>query len=567
MTLEKELPSILRGFAQYLVQTQHLSSEQCHTIRSQAISHQISFISELIQSHSLPEDIIAITIAEFFELNTADLSQYQHSHWKNNWLKLPVVQESLGFPLRENEHTITFAIFDPTLPQLKDLNFFTGKNSEFAIVEATRLRNFIENLSQKELNQALKSLSLSDVDSYVLNASMSLTESTLNAPVVRAIDKIIHDALHQQASDIHFEPCEHQYRVRFRRDGILCTVSELPIKLAPIITARLKILANLDISERRLPQDGRFHRQFSGQREIDFRLNTCPSLHGEKIVIRLLEAKRDQLRVESLGLNETQQSLFLNKLNQAQGMILVTGPTGSGKTTSLYAGLNHLNTQEKNISTVEDPIEIQLPGINQVQINPKTGLTFATALRAFLRQDPDIMMVGEIRDLETAEIAIQAAHTGHLVLSTLHTNSATETIIRLINMGIAVYNIASSVSLIIAQRLVRRLCQHCKKLDSIPIPSLIEAGFNRSELEHLQIFTANNNSCVHCELGYRGRIALFEVLPISEKMAQLMMEGCNAQILAHQGQSEKITNLRQAGLDKIREGQTSLSELNRICSG
>lgn len=567
MSLEKKSIPILRGFAQHLVQTQHLTSEQCHTIHSQALSHQLSFISELIQSQFLQEDIIAMSIAEFFELKMADLSQFQHSHCSKDWLKLALVQESQGFPFCENEQSITFAVFDPTLPLLNDLRFFTGKNIELVIVEATKLRILIESFSQKDLNQALKKLTLIDVDSHLLNSPMSLTESTLNAPVVRVIDKIIDDAIHQQASDIHFEPSAERYCVRFRRDGILSMISELPIKLSPIITARLKILANLDISERRLPQDGRFHRQFSGQRKIDFRLNTCPTLHGEKIVIRILESKQNYLCIESLGLNESQKSLFLKKLNQPQGMILVTGPTGSGKTTSLYAGLNHLNNQEKNISTVEDPIEIQVSGINQVQINLKTGLTFAMALRAFLRQDPDIMMVGEIRDLETAEIAIKASQTGHLVLSTLHTNNAAETIIRLINMGIAPYNIASSVTLIIAQRLLRQLCPHCKKRDTIPIPALIEAGFDELELQDLHIFSANDKSCRHCENGYRGRIALFEVLPISERMAQLMMGDCNAQALAHQAQREKIPNLRQSGLEKIREGLTSLSELNRICPG
>lgn len=376
---------------------------------------------------------------------------------------------------------------------------------------------------------------------------MNLNIETLDAPIVGFINELLNDAIAKNASDIHFEPFKENYRIRFRCDGILTTVSHSPIQLAPMITSRIKILSNLDISERRVPQDGRFSYYFSPIQSVDFRVSTCPTLHGEKIVLRLLESNKQLLSIDSLGMSSEQIDLYRKALNQTQGLILVTGPTGSGKTMTLYSGLSLLNTKEKNICSVEDPIEIQLPGINQVQVNIKTGLTFSTALRAFLRQDPDVIMVGEIRDRETADIAINASLTGHLVLSTLHTNSASECLVRLSNMGVPAYNIASSLSLIIGQRLVRCLCPYCK-----------------NPIKNLKIYEPSEGTCPHCNNGYQGRMGIFEVLLPSANMKEMISKKESAFKINQQAHREKIPNLRQSGLECVRSGLTSLSELNRI---
>ncbi len=370
-----------------------------------------------------------------------------------------------------------------------------------------------------------------------------------DVPIISLLNQILNDAILRKASDIHFEPYENDLRIRCRYDGLLSTVSNLSIHLAQMITTRIKILSNLDISERRTPQDGRFSYQFSSTKIVDIRVNTCPTHYGEKIVLRLLESQKELLSLDYLGLSPKQIELYRKALFRPQGLILVTGPTGSGKTMTLYSGLSELNTDEKNLCTVEDPIEIQLPGINQVPVNLKTGLSFPTALRAFLRQDPDIIMVGEIRDHETADIAINASLTGHLVLSTLHTNSATEALIRLSNLGIPSYNIASSISLIISQRLVRTLCCYCK----IPI-------------KNLQFYDPGNGNCEHCHNGYVGRIGIFEVMPLSIQLRELISKKESVVKLNHQAFREKIPNLRQSGLDAIRSGITSLSEINRVIS-
>jgi type IV pilus assembly protein PilB len=383
-----------------------------------------------------------------------------------------------------------------------------------------------------------------------------------DAPVVRFVNKILLDAINGGASDIHFEPFEHYYRVRVRRDGVLTEVATPPVSLNRRIAARLKVMARLDISERRVPQDGRLKMKLSKNRAIDFRVNTCPTLFGEKVVMRILDPSSAKLGIDALGYEENQKQLYMDALAQPQGMILVTGPTGSGKTVSLYTGLNILNTEDRNISTAEDPAEINLPGVNQVNVDPKVGLNFADALRAFLRQDPDIIMVGEIRDLETAEIAIKAAQTGHLVLSTLHTNDAPQTLSRLMNMGVAPYNIASTVSLIIAQRLARRLCANCKKPVNIPREALIDEGFKPDEISSLKIF--GPVGCDQCHEGYKGRVGIYQVMPMSDEMQRIILEGGNVMQLADQAQKEGINDLRQSGLLKVKQGVTSLEEVNRV---
>ena len=385
-----------------------------------------------------------------------------------------------------------------------------------------------------------------------------------DAPIVVYINKILLDAIKKGASDLHFEPYEKSYRIRFRVDGILTEVAKPPISLASRMAARLKVMSKLDIAERRIPQDGRIKLALSRKKSIDFRVSTLPTMWGEKIVMRILDSSSAMLGIDMLGYEPAQKEIYMEALAQPQGMILVTGPTGSGKTVSLYTGLNILNTQERNISTAEDPVEINLEGINQVQINVRAGLTFPSALRSFLRQDPDIVMVGEIRDLETAEIAIKAAQTGHLVLSTLHTNSAAETLTRLLNMGVPSYNVASSVSIIIAQRLARRLCMQCKTEEEVPAQELINQGFPADNINEIKLFKPVG--CEHCTGGYKGRVGIYEVIKISSKVASIIMEGGNSLDIATQCQKEGFNNLRQSGIQKAMQGVTSLEEINRVTS-
>ncbi|MGL4834147.1 MAG: type IV-A pilus assembly ATPase PilB, partial [Shewanella sp.] len=393
----------------------------------------------------------------------------------------------------------------------------------------------------------------------------SPTDGSEDAPIVIYINKILTDAIRKGASDLHFEPYEKRYRIRFRIDGILHEVSEPPISLAGRLSARLKVMSKLDIAERRLPQDGRIKMKLSRTKSIDFRVSSLPTLWGEKIVMRILDSSSAQLGIEKLGYEPDQEKLYLDMLAKPQGMILVTGPTGSGKTVSLYTGLNILNTAERNISTAEDPVEINLEGVNQVHINLKAGLTFASALRSFLRQDPDVVMVGEIRDLETAEIAIKAAQTGHLVLSTLHTNSAAETLTRLINMGVPGYNIASSVNLIIAQRLARRLCPVCKQVEDIPQDELLRLGFTDAQIS--KGFKAYKPvGCDLCSGGYKGRVGIYEVMKMSDEIARAIMEGGNSLQMAELAKSQGMRDLRESGLLKVIQGVTSITEVNRVTS-
>jgi type IV pilus assembly protein PilB len=384
-----------------------------------------------------------------------------------------------------------------------------------------------------------------------------------DAPIVRFVNKIMVDAIKKGASDIHFEPYEKAYRVRLRVDGVLKETAAPPVQLAGKLAARVKVMARLDIAERRIPQDGRIKLKLTKTRSVDFRISTCPTLFGEKIVMRILDPSSATLGIDALGYEAAQREIYLKYLAKPQGMILVTGPTGSGKTVSLYTGLNILNTEDTNISTAEDPAEIILQGVNQVNVNPKVGLTFASALRAFLRQDPDVIMVGEIRDLETAEIAIKAAQTGHLVLSTLHTNDAPQTLTRLVDMGVKPYAIATSVSLIIAQRLARRLCNQCKTPVDVPRDALIKEGFAPAEVQSgLRIYAAKG--CPSCTDGYKGRVGIYQVMPVTDAIGRVIMEGGNAISISDQARREGVWDLRAAGLNKVKEGMTSLAEINRV---
>jgi len=464
------------------------------------------------------------------------------------------------------------AVGDPTnLQALDEIKFQTTLRIEAVVVEQdkldarvgraieavdTTMSSFDEG-NDFDLENLEVSAGDEDVGADVTNSDID------DAPIVRFVNKVMVDAIKKGASDIHFEPYEKHFRIRLRQDGVLTEIARPPVMLAGRIAARLKVMARLDIAERRIPQDGRIKMKLSKNRAIDFRVNTCPTLFGEKVVCRLLDPSSAQLGIDALGYEEEQKRLYTENLAKPYGMILVTGPTGSGKTVSLYTGLNILNTADRNISTAEDPVEINVAGINQVNVNPKVGLTFAAALRAFLRQDPDIIMVGEIRDLETAEIAIKAAQTGHLVLSTLHTNDAPKTLTRLVDMGVKPYAIASSVSLIIAQRLARRLCTHCRELMDIPAEALRKEGFSQSEIDAgLTIF--GPKGCSQCTGGYRGRVGIYQVMPVTENIGRIIMEGGNAMQIADAAKRNGVADLRQSALKKVKDGLTSLEEINRV---
>jgi type IV pilus assembly protein PilB len=476
-------------------------------------------------------------------------------------------------PILQRGKRLFIAVCDPTnLQALDEIKFQTTLRIEPIVVEQDKLEarvgRAIEAVDTSMSNLGeddgfdLENLEVTGGDEEAAAGDVG-TSDIDDAPIVRFVNKVMVDAIKKGASDIHFEPYEKHFRIRLRQDGVLTEIARPPVALAMKVAARLKVMARLDIAERRIPQDGRIKMKLSKNRAIDFRVNTCPTLFGEKVVCRLLDPSSAQLGIDALGYEEEQKKLYLANLAKPYGMILVTGPTGSGKTVSLYTGLNILNTADRNISTAEDPAEINVPGINQVNVNPKVGLTFAAALRAFLRQDPDVIMVGEIRDLETAEIAIKAAQTGHLVLSTLHTNDAPKTLTRLVDMGVKPYAIASSVSLIIAQRLARRLCPNCKEPVEIPAEALLKEGFTPADVEAgITIFHAKG--CSQCTGGYKGRLGIYQVMTCSEAIGRIIMEGGNAMQIADQAKAEGVADLRQSGLKKVKDGLTSLEEINRV---
>jgi type IV pilus assembly protein PilB len=459
---------------------------------------------------------------------------------------------------------------DPTNHQgLDEIKFHSGLTTNAVVVEDDKLSRLIEKALDAQ-NETFAKLLDTDLEKLDVEGGEDITfgpqetsSDVDEAPVVRFVHKVLLDAINQKASDIHFEPYERNYRIRFRQDGLLHEVLAPPINIASRLAARIKVMARLNTAERRVPQDGRLKMMLSKSRTIDFRVNTCPTLYGEKVVLRILDPASSQIGLESLGMEPEQMSHFRRAIEKPYGMILVTGPTGSGKTVTLYSALQMLNKPDVNISTCEDPVEIQVAGINQVNINPKTGLEFADALRAFLRQDPDIIMVGEIRDLETAEIAVKAAQTGHLVLSTLHTNDAPQSLTRLANMGVPPYNVASSVLLIMAQRLARKLCPNCKRPDDVPKEALLEEGFTEDDID-AGLMVYKPVGCPLCTKGYKGRTGIFQVMPVSEDIGRLIMEGGNSIQLAEQGRREGVSDLRASGLRKVKAGTTSLDEINRV---
>jgi type IV pilus assembly protein PilB len=560
---------VLNGLARKLVNDGHLPEADAQKAQEQAEKKKTSLVSYLVDHNLADGKKIASAAAEEFGFPLFDLEAIE---LETDIIKLvdeKLVRKHHALPLYKRGNRLFVAISDPTnLAALDEIKFHVGATTEAVLVEEDKLKATIERAmaaSDTSLSDLSDSTDLDDLDiggEEEDSGADAGDADTDDAPVVRFVNKVLLDAINSGASDIHFEPYEKTYRVRYRRDGVLKEVATPPVALNRRISARVKVLARLDISERRVPQDGRMKMKLSKNRAIDFRVNTCPTLFGEKIVLRILDPSSAQLGIDALGYEEDQKELYLKALAEPQGMILVTGPTGSGKTVSLYTGLNILNTEDRNISTAEDPAEINLPGVNQVNVDNKVGLTFSSALKAFLRQDPDVIMVGEIRDIETGEIAIKAAQTGHLVLSTLHTNDAPQTLSRMINMGIAPFNIASSVSLIIAQRLARRLCNNCKKPADIPKQALLEEGFKEEDLPGLKVYKPEG--CDQCDKGYKGRVGIYQVMPISEEMSRIIMAEGNAIQLADQAQKEGINDLRQSGLLKVKQGVTSLEEVNRV---
>lgn len=560
----KNLPSLLKK----LVADKKLTAEVAVKAVKEAEERGLSVSTHLAQRRLVDEVVLANYNSKEFGLSFVDLHSIDIPLDVQVLLPKDMMRKSQLFPLYRTGKALTVAVADPFfLSHLSDVRFATELIPEPVIVEYSKLQRLINpDSSDDSINSGMSISSDAAAQDMVIETDdleSEEEEDDSGVDVTQFLNELLLHAINKKVSDIHIEPYEKILRVRFRLDGILQVVSMPPKSLSRRMTSRIKVMAQLNSSERRIPQDGRIHFRVGDDKHIDFRVNTLPTLYGEKIVMRILDSDTAALGVDVLGFDKKQKESFLSALDKPDGMILVTGPTGSGKTVTLYAGLNILNTSERNISTAEDPAEIQVPGVNQVNVNNKVGLTFASALRAFLRQDPDIIMVGEIRDLETAEISVKAAQTGHLLLSTLHTNSAPETLTRLINMGVPAFNIASAVHLIVAQRLARRLCKTCKSVISdVPKQALIQLGFDEKEMDSIEIFEPVG--CGDCTNGYRGRVGIYQVMPISGEMQTMIMNDANALELASQAKKENIKDLRQSALQKVREGITSLAELERV---
>jgi type IV pilus assembly protein PilB len=559
----------LSGLARRLITDGLLSEEEALSAQKHAKKANQPFVSYLVRNKILNSHDIALVASQEFGVPLFDIDAMSMDVSATSLIKESLIRKHHALPLYQRGNRLHVAMSDPTnLQALDEYQFSTGMNTFAVLVEEQKLTAAIERALDQS-NEKFDDFGGADLDDIDLGPDDTADRKEPNTsdvdetPIVRFINGILTHAIKSGASDIHFEPYEKKYRVRIRIDGILQEAQSAPVNLSGRIAARLKVLSRLNIAERRVPQDGRMRLKLSATKTIDFRVNTCPTLFGEKIVLRILDPTSAQLGIDVLGYEPDQKKIFMEAMHQPYGMVLVTGPTGSGKTVSLYTALSILNTDDRNISTAEDPAEISLAGINQVNINPAVGLTFSSALKAFLRQDPDVIMVGEIRDLETAEISIKAAQTGHMVFSTLHTNDAPQTLTRLANMGVPAFNIASAVSLIIAQRLGRRLCTKCKQTENIPVEALLEEGFTQKQIDSgMTIFKAVG--CDSCTLGYKGRVGIYQVMPISEEMGRIIMEGGNAMTLADQADKEGIDDLRKSGLKKVAAGMTSLEELNRV---
>ncbi len=567
MNTEVKVSNQLRGFARRLVAENLLDEQTALDACDQASKKGVTVLAWLAKHNQLDPQVLANAASieygvPLLDARAMDLAQAPVSLVSEN-----LIQKHRALPLYLRGNSLFIALADPTDHTVIDeIAFSSGFHVEPIIVPSHQLEACIDRALSSATEafddfgdeEGLEDIGFTvddDADSDNLDAAIDET------PVVRFINKVLLDAIRKGASDIHFEPYEMNYRIRYRLDGVLAPVASPPVQMARRLTARLKVMAGLDIAEKRIPQDGRIKLNITRTKSIDFRVSTCPTLFGEKVVLRILDSSTTKLGIDKLGFDEDQQKIYHEAVKKPYGMILVTGPTGSGKTVTLYSALNILNDDGRNISTVEDPVEIRVPGINQVQQNEKQGMTFARALRSFLRQDPDVIMVGEIRDLETAEIAIKAAQTGHLVLSTLHTNDAPQTVTRLVNMGVPSYNITSALNLVMAQRLLRTL-HTCKEKDDMPEEALQRAGFTEDMLENLTLFKPKG--CPECNEGYRGRTGVFQVMPISDAIARIILEEGNAIQISEQARNEGILDLRQSALKKVAMGMTDLIEINRV---
>jgi type IV pilus assembly protein PilB len=560
---------VLSGLARKLILDGFLDENSAMEAVSYSQKNKINLVSYLVQNNFVDSRTVAVSASTEFGVPLFDADAIDYEQIAKNSVSESLINKHHAVPLFKRGKRLWVGVSDPTnLSALDEFKFHSGLTTEAVLLEETKLTSLISKIIEEKENEEMGNFEDGDFDDLDLetvdeDSNSDDDESGADeAPIVRFVNKILLDAIKKGASDLHFEPYEKRYRVRFRIDGILAEVASPPINLATRISARLKVMSKLDISEKRTPQDGRIKLKLSKTKSIDFRVSTLPTLFGEKIVMRILDSAAAQLGIDVLGYEEEQKALYLEALHKPQGMVLVTGPTGSGKTVSLYTGVNIINTVEANISTAEDPVEINLEGVNQVNVNPKQGLTFASALRSFLRQDPDIVLVGEIRDLETAEIAIKAAQTGHLVLSTLHTNSAPETITRMVNMGVPAFNIATSVNLVIAQRLARRLCENCKQEAKLPEEALKEAGFKQDEIGTFKNYEPVG--CDKCTNGYKGRVGVYQVMKFSKEMGQILMEGGNALDIANQAEKEGVNDLHRSALLKVMQGVTSLAEVSRV---
>jgi type IV pilus assembly protein PilB len=562
----------LGGLPQRLVQDGVVEEAAMLEALNVARERKTSVVTQLVTTGAANARDIAVAASNEFGVPLFDLDSVALDIETVRLVSDKLLTKHRVLPLFRRGKRLFIAVADPTnLHALDEIKFQTSLGIEAVVVEDDKLQKALD----KAIEQVDSQMSaLTDEEGIDLESLETVggeeelddkagSNDVEDAPIVRFVNKVMLDAIRRGASDIHFEPYEKIYRVRFRMDGVLKEIAQPPVQLAQKLSARLKVMARLDIAERRVPQDGRIKMKLSKNRAIDFRVSTCPTLFGEKTVMRILDPSQAMLGIDSLGYEPFQKVLYEKYLAKPQGMILVTGPTGSGKTVSLYTGLNILNREDTNISTAEDPSEINLPGVNQVNVNPKVGLTFAAAMRAFLRQDPDVIMVGEIRDLETAEIAIKAAQTGHLVLSTLHTNDAPQTLTRLVDMGVKPYAIATSVSLIIAQRLARRLCSHCKQPVDVPKEALLKEGFSETDVAAgIKIFAPKG--CANCTDGYKGRVGIYQVLPVSDNIARIILGAGSAVDISDAAAKEGVWDLRRAGLEKVKAGMTSLEEVNSV---
>lgn len=556
---------MLSGLARQLVDAQLLAEAAAQQAVVKAKQAKVPLVTYLVQQRLVQSRPLAELAAQEFGVPFLDLAAIDKEQLPKDIVNEKLMQQHHFLPLSKRGNKLFIALSDPTNQQaINDVSFGSKLAVEVVLVEDDKLHQAIE----RYLDTGTGGLELSDLDLDLEAEGGERPQEAVagtdadDAPVVKFVNKMLLDAIKKGSSDLHFEPYEKMYRVRFRTDGVLHEAARPPVQLVSRISARLKVMSNMDISERRKPQDGRVKLKVSKTKSIDFRVNTLPTLWGEKIVMRILDSSSAQMGIDALGYEDVQKELYLQALKQPQGMILVTGPTGSGKTVSLYTGLNILNTEDINISTAEDPVEINLEGINQVNVNPRQGLDFSQALRAFLRQDPDVIMVGEIRDLETAEIAIKAAQTGHMVMSTLHTNSAAETLTRLRNMGVPAFNLATSVNLIIAQRLARKLCNKCKRVHEVPREALLAEGFREEEIGSFTLYQPIG--CEDCNAGYRGRVGIYEVVRVTPALQQMIMEEGNSIEIATRMRKEGFNDLRRSGLVKAMQGITSLEEINRV---